>query len=86
VIELEKGVEEVAAYTEVRGVWTKMTVFWNDEPCSLVEIARRFRGTYCLHHEGDEGPTSQKCHLYTRSRKNLFHLLARLRKTTEHLT
>jgi hypothetical protein len=23
-------------------------------PCSLVEVDRRFRGAYCLHHEGDE--------------------------------
>jgi hypothetical protein len=25
-------------------------------PCSLVEVDRRFRGAYCLHHEGDESP------------------------------
>jgi hypothetical protein len=23
-------------------------------PCSLVEVYRRFRGAYCLHHQGDE--------------------------------
>jgi hypothetical protein len=33
---------------------SKMAVFWRDEPCSLVEIYRRFRGAYCLHHQGDE--------------------------------
>jgi hypothetical protein len=27
----------------------KMTVFWDVAPCSLVEIDRQFRGTYCLH-------------------------------------
>jgi hypothetical protein len=32
----------------------KMTVFWVIAPCSLVEVYRRFRGTYCLHHQGDE--------------------------------
>jgi hypothetical protein len=31
----------------------KMTVFWDVAPCSLVEIYRRFRGAYCLHHQGD---------------------------------
>jgi hypothetical protein len=30
----------------------KMTVFWNVAPCNLVEIDRRFRGAYCLHHQG----------------------------------
>jgi hypothetical protein len=32
-----------------------MTVFWHVVPCSLVEIDRRFRGAYCLHHQGDDG-------------------------------
>jgi hypothetical protein len=36
----------------------KMTVFWDVGPCSLVEIDRRFRGSYCLHHYGDR--TSEK--------------------------
>jgi hypothetical protein len=31
-----------------------MTVFWDVAPCSLVDIDRRFRGTYCLYHQGDE--------------------------------
>jgi hypothetical protein len=31
----------------------KMTVFWDVAPCSVVEIDRRFRGAYCLHHQGD---------------------------------
>jgi hypothetical protein len=30
----------------------KMTVFWDVSPCSLVEVYRRFRGAYCLHHQG----------------------------------
>jgi hypothetical protein len=29
----------------------KTTVFWDRAPCSLVEIDRRFRGVYCLHHQ-----------------------------------
>jgi hypothetical protein len=29
-----------------------MTVFWDNAPYSLVEVDRRFRGAYCLHHQG----------------------------------
>jgi hypothetical protein len=29
----------------------KMTAFWDIAPCSLVEVGRRFRGVYCLHHQ-----------------------------------
>jgi hypothetical protein len=32
----------------------KMTFFWDDAPPSLLEIYRRFGGTYCLHHQGDD--------------------------------
>jgi hypothetical protein len=32
----------------------KMTVFWEVAPCSLVEIYWRFKGAYCLHHQGGE--------------------------------
>jgi hypothetical protein len=32
----------------------KMTrAFWDTVPCSVVEVYRRFRGAYCLHHHGD---------------------------------
>jgi hypothetical protein len=30
-----------------------MIVFWDVASCSLVEIDRRFRGAYCLHHQDD---------------------------------
>jgi hypothetical protein len=30
-----------------------LRIFWNVAPCSHVEVDRRFRGTYCLHHQGD---------------------------------
>jgi hypothetical protein len=30
----------------------KMAVFWDVAPCSLVDTDRRFRGAYCLHHQG----------------------------------
>jgi hypothetical protein len=32
----------------------KMTVFWDVAPCSLVEMYRRIRDAYCLHHQGNE--------------------------------
>jgi hypothetical protein len=32
----------------------KMAVCWDTAPCSLIEIDQRFRGAYCLHHQGDE--------------------------------
>jgi hypothetical protein len=36
-------------------IWTvKMAVFWDIAPCSLVEVDRRFRCAYCLHHQGDD--------------------------------
>jgi hypothetical protein len=35
---------------------TKMAVFWVVAPCSLVEVYQRFRGPYCLHHQGDRRP------------------------------
>jgi hypothetical protein len=40
-------------------VSVKMSVFCNFAPCNVLEIDRCFRGTYCLHHQGD-APTSQK--------------------------
>jgi hypothetical protein len=35
-------------------------VFWDVAPCSLVEIYRRFRGAYCLYHQGDDDGGSKK--------------------------
>jgi hypothetical protein len=32
----------------------KMTVFCDVPSCSLVEVDRRVRGSFCLHHQGDE--------------------------------
>jgi hypothetical protein len=34
-----------------------MAVFWVAAPCSLVEIYRRVRGAYCLHHQGSHSHT-----------------------------
>jgi len=33
----------------------KMISLRNTAPCSLVEVVRRFRGAYCLHHLSDDG-------------------------------
>jgi hypothetical protein len=33
----------------------KMTVFWDVVPCSLVQVYRRFRCVYWLHHHPDDG-------------------------------
>jgi hypothetical protein len=41
-----------------------MTVFWDVKPCSLVEVYRRFRGAYCLYHEGDRPDDGGSKHLY----------------------
>jgi hypothetical protein len=35
-----------------RRVWS--LVFWDVAPCSHVEVDRRFRGAYCLHHQGGD--------------------------------
>jgi hypothetical protein len=39
---------------------SKMTVLWDDAPCSLVETGRRFRGAYCFYHEGDEASLKRR--------------------------
>jgi hypothetical protein len=31
----------------------KITVFWDAAPCGLVEVYRRLRDDYCLHHQDD---------------------------------
>jgi hypothetical protein len=44
-----------------------MAVFWVVAPCCLVEVYRRFRGTFCLYHQGDEGlhgATTQKTAIF----------------------
>jgi hypothetical protein len=52
----------VVRMEETRMFWTfrfcydrerKMAVFWVVASCNLVEVYQRFRGPYCLHHQGD---------------------------------
>jgi hypothetical protein len=38
----------------LKAVSMKMAVFWVVAPCRLIRVYRRFRGLYCLHHQGDE--------------------------------
>jgi hypothetical protein len=37
-----------------------MTAVWDTAPFSIEEVDRRFRGTYCLHHQGGEFIQSNK--------------------------
>jgi hypothetical protein len=36
-----------------------MTVFWEVVRCSLVDIHRRFREAYCIHHQGEAVSSSE---------------------------
>jgi hypothetical protein len=59
----------------------KITVFWVVAPCSPVEVYQHFRGTCCLHHQGDETLVNlyqttrhynpEDSHLHTHRRENL---------------
>lgn len=58
------------------------TVFWGVTPCSLIEVYRRFRGTYCLHLQG-QGVISVwfiDLPFYCKVRGNMF-----FRNTGKHL-
>jgi hypothetical protein len=46
----------------------KFIVFWDVLSCSQVNVDRRLRAAYCLHHQGDDDEDSK---LHTRRRKNL---------------
>jgi hypothetical protein len=51
----------------------KMIAFWDIAPCSPVEVDQRFRGVYCLHHQGD-GNHSESCHLQYKASLNCLEL------------
>jgi hypothetical protein len=55
---LSKNILLVILFHEILKLFlpVKMTVLWDIAPCSLVEVYRRFRGAYCLHHQGDHRP------------------------------
>jgi hypothetical protein len=50
---LRKRATEKVRFQVLTAMSMKMAVFWDVAPCSLVDIVRRFRGTYCLHHQGE---------------------------------
>jgi hypothetical protein len=41
----------------------KMAAFWDIEPCSLIEVERRFRGAHCLLHQGDDISSTELNHI-----------------------
>jgi hypothetical protein len=43
----------------------KFTSLWSIAQCSLVEVTRRFRGAYCLHHWGNDGGRTPLNRRYT---------------------
>jgi hypothetical protein len=52
----------------------KMTFFSDVAPCGRVEIERRVRGAYCLHHQGDrpaESTSETSVNLYETTRRNI---------------
>jgi hypothetical protein len=42
-------------------ITVKMSVSWIVAPCSLVEVYRRFRGIFWIHHQGGLIDGSRKC-------------------------
>jgi hypothetical protein len=44
--------------------WKYVRAFWDIAPCSLVEVDRRFRGTFCLHQQGPWWWRQYLTHLY----------------------
>jgi hypothetical protein len=51
----------------------KFRVFWHVALCSDVEMDWRFRGAYCLHHQGDDGGGGQYAPLKHRSTSTWLH-------------
>jgi hypothetical protein len=48
------GFSDRVGFEVLTAVRKKMAVFWVLAPCSLVEVYQRFRGPYCLRHQGDD--------------------------------
>jgi hypothetical protein len=65
------------------------TIFWNISSCSVTELDRRFRGAYCLHHQGPDerrsiwtiqhGAISQNAFKQTTSRQILLSFFSTFR-------
>jgi len=67
---------KISKPSNVQYVYLVTNVFWDVAPCSFVESDRRFRGTYCLHHQDiAQRNIPEDGHLYTHRRENLkFHV------------
>jgi hypothetical protein len=63
----------MARFKVLTAASVNMAVFWDVVPCSQVDTDRRFRSTYCLHHQGETTRRSilANSHLLTRLHKNL---------------
>jgi hypothetical protein len=44
----------IEEFSGSHGGENEVRVYWDVVPCSHVAVDRRFRGAYCLHHQGDE--------------------------------
>jgi hypothetical protein len=49
------NIGKVVGFEVLTAASMKMAVFWVVVPCSLVELYRRFRGTFCLTRRSDDG-------------------------------
>jgi hypothetical protein len=45
---------KISEFSVFHAAVMKVTVFWDDAPCSVAEIDRRFRCAFCLRHPDDE--------------------------------
>jgi hypothetical protein len=56
---VETTVTKIPIWLEVlTPVTMKMAVFWIVAPCRLVWVYQHSRGLYCLHHQGDDGSST----------------------------
>jgi hypothetical protein len=49
----------------------KMVGFRDVAPRNLVDIDRRFRGAYSLHHQGDDSSSEKSVNIYRTTRLNI---------------
>jgi hypothetical protein len=70
---LNKTRRDIGEISCFHGDEKKMTVFWIVEPCSLVQVYRRFRGAYCLYHQDDQevNTSEMSVNFYQTTRRNI---------------
>jgi hypothetical protein len=57
-------------------------LFWVSAPCRLAWVSQRFRGLYCLHHQGDEKSLQTHTRLHgTTTQKTAIFILTAMRNT-----